>query len=132
MIDPQSLSSRLPSIRAKLATSPGFGSTIVDGPEVYEDRDPAQGIYAEFTLLDFLSTKKYFPNSGHTRVELHVGHTHGLENAPYSLLLGLCFPTTHARETVHTRFALCPAAYSCSKLQGVLGLGIQSSALDLT
>ena len=44
------------------------GSTIVDGPEVYEDRDPAQREaegprasmdYSEFTLLDFLSTKKY-------------------------------------------------------------------------
>ena len=50
------------------AMSKAFGSTIVDGPEVYEDRDPAQREaegpiasmdYSEFTLLDFLSTKKY-------------------------------------------------------------------------
>ena len=49
--------------------------------------------YSEF----FISTKKKpdrpCPYSGRTRVELHVGHTHGSNNAPYSLLLGLCFST---------------------------------------
>ena len=74
-----------------------LGSTIVDGPEVYEDRDPAQREaegpkasmdYSEFKLLD---TKKHISNvpefEPYARVELHVGHTHGSENAPYSLLL---------------------------------------------
>ena len=87
--------------------------TIVDEPEVYEDRDPAQREaegpkssmdYSEF----FISTKKNpdrpCPYSGRTRVELHVGHTHGSNNAPYSLLLGLCFST-------HITFMLWLAVY---------------------
>ena len=132
---------------------PTEGSTIVDGPEVYEDRDPAQreaegpkGIYGLLRIHIARTTKKY-------QIELHVGHTHGSENAPYSLLLGLCFSThitfmlwlavvrqsanyslfvvAQARETVHTRFALCPAAYSCSKLQGVLGQRVLGRRLNL-
>ena len=80
--------------------------TIVNEPEVYEDRDPAQREaegpkssmdYSEF----FISTKK---NRARTRVELHVGHTHGSNNAPYSLLLGPCFST-------HITFMLWLAVY---------------------
>ena len=56
-----------------------MGSTIVDGPEVYEDRDPAQREaegpkasmdYSEFKLLDTKKTDRTCPNSSHTRVEL--------------------------------------------------------------
>ena len=76
--------------------------TIADEPEVYEDWDPAQREaegpkssmdYSEFFISTKKKTDRPCPYSGRTRVELHVGHTHGSNNAPYSLLLGLCFST---------------------------------------
>ena len=80
--------------------------TIVDEPEVYEDRDPAQReAEGPKSSMDYSELKKNPDRpSGRTRVELHVGHTHGSNNAPYSLLLGLCFST-------HITFMLWLAVY---------------------
>ena len=77
--------------------------TIVDEPEVYEDRDPAKREaegpkssmdYSEF----FISTKKNQIDRARTRPYA------GSNNAPYSLLLGLCFST-------HITFMLWLAVY---------------------
>ena len=71
---------------------------------------------------------------------LHTHYVHALARcrSPKRQLLAFRYRSS-SRETVHTHFALCPAAYSCSKLQGVLGqrvlgrrLKLESSALDLT
>ena len=56
---------------------------------------------------------------------LHTHYVHALrQSAKYSL-----FAVTQARETVHTRFALCQAAYSCSKLQGYVISGWRKGAV---